>query len=82
MKASSKLSDNILNNLGIDPSNIYEKEKPIPTPTVDATGLAAQSMDKAVEHLSKNKFDIGWRLFAVILAIVIAITTTVILLVK
>lgn len=82
MKASSKLSDNLLDNLGTDPASIYEKEKPIHAPVIDMPELAAQSIDKAVEHLGKNKFDIGWRLFAVVLVIVIAIAATVILLVK
>ncbi|MCK4888237.1 MAG: hypothetical protein KAS96_12675 [Planctomycetes bacterium] len=82
MKASSKLSDNLLDNLKMDPSTIYEKEKPISTPTVDTTELAAQSINKAVEHLGKNKFDIGWRVFGIAIAVIIAIATTIILLVK
>ncbi len=82
MKASSKLSDNLLDNLGIDPANIYEKEKPVPAPVVDVPELAAQSVNKAVEHLGKNKFDIGWKVFGVALVIIIATATTIILLVK
>lgn len=82
MKASSKLSDNLLDNLGIDPANIYEKEKPVPAPVVDVPELAAQSVNKAVEHLGKNRFDIGWRVFGIAIAVIIAIATTIILLVK
>lgn len=82
MKASSKLSDNLLDNLGEDPSNIYEKEKPVPAPVIDMPALAAQSMNKTVEHLGKNKFDIGWRVFGIALAMIIATATTIILLVK
>ena len=80
MKASSKLSDNLLDNLSIDPANIYEKEKPISTPTVDTTEVVAQSVNKAVEHFGKNKFDIGWRVFGIVIAVIIAIATTIVLL--
>ena len=82
IKASSKLSDNLLDNLGEDPSSIYEKEKPVPTPVIDVPELAAQSINKAVEHLGKNKFDIGWKVFGIALAIIIATATAIILLVK
>lgn len=82
IKASSKLSDNLLDNLGEDPSNIYEKEKPVPAPIVDIPELAALSINKAVEHLKKNKFDIGWRVFGIALALIIATATSIILLVK
>lgn len=82
IKASSKLSDNLLDNLGVDPASIYEKEKPISTPVVDATELAAQTMNKTVEHLGKNKFEIGWKVFFIALTVIVAVAITIILLVK
>jgi len=81
-KASSKLSDNLLDNLGIDPASIYEKEKPIPKPVIDVPELAAGSINKAIEHFGKNKFEIGWRVFGIALAIVVATAVTIILLMK
>lgn len=82
LKASSKLSDNLLGNLREDPSNIYEKEKPVPAPVVDVPELAIQAINKAVNQLGKNKFDIGWKVFGIALAIVVATAATIIILVK
>jgi len=74
-RASSKLSSNLLDNLNIDPSTIFEKEKPVSAPVVDVPQLAAESFDKLAEHLAQNRFDIGWRLFAILLVVVAAAAT-------
>ena len=82
IKATAKLSDKLIENLAVDPASIYEKEKPISTPAVDTTELAAQTVNKAVEQLGRNRFEIGWKVLCVSLAIVIATVVTVLLLVK